>query len=1050
MLNESHQKYRMINTIQDKKGVKGITDNTPKSAPSSLWKDKSIKKTKNIEEEKTSYKSFSVSFLISDLFEGNEYVEHFNTSPIIKYIDVPKSDKDRLSFFLPEEIFSFIVKKRSTNSSQEDYYAHFFQLKYQDNFVSNWLYDYYTEFGWKDFITKVQNHIKDKFVDIDLSENDELLYYLETVGNQIIVPKSKSPKSNAAFSELIEGGKKGNSENLALIIANFFISVFLGLRSMNCKVESYKMYLLSKFGMECIWRPDLISPPYERLFDSRSLFKNASYKSAISTVKMWLKEYEYTASNDAKALAYQILGLSLCSIVPQNDQESNDNKTEGIKYLKKSVDTGASEVSVFYSLYDYLKNTDFEEATEYLKTAFAQNYAKAVVEVALFYLDGNLIFEDITEKSLLEKINYIIANEQINDVTDVGKCLYLRGRLTRNKGDEAKAQKDFEAAARKGNDKAKQELIRKERAAEKGVFPSFSNQAKAKCCFANTLTGNNYQIISTFPNNEWSLFAPVKTTLNGIQSARNIDEFIKLQKIGEFEFCRPQIVFLFMSEDKEKNLNECLNLLDKLFNIVLDLSEKQKWELINKTHIYVGADYETASMLIDANVSQMGSDIYFKVHIKDEKRDTAHKLLCDAPLFLPALNGGKSEPFTKVILFGDSELNYTFIKESIASSYLGARHPIDITLLGENAEKLESRFNQECPGVFGCPSISCIRPKFISCSIKETDFPNCIYGKLHDIALTSEENKDNSIPATIAREFLSANYFIVDYADDLENIRFAMDLRTWLLRSKDSFDRTPFIAVKVSDKQNSYLTSHLTLTGQAAGNSYYNKYDLFPFGISAQTYHYRNLIKESVLDRIALQIHKFYYLDNDLDKNNEDELNKVLKKCKRSAENDYYSYSYNADSSLSTAIGLCYRFFAAECLLASKDDYLDLGTFRNQEILLKFTSQLNEKNKEDLSKLEQSRWNSYMIVHGWLPADKAQVEKYIEQSSGVAHKHILAKLHPFIAEWDNLDDSNLVDLLPVFKLKVNYSKKPQVTTRRSIEDTTRFFRTETKENEKTH
>lgn len=91
-----------------------------------------------------------------------------------------------------------------------------------------------------------------------------------------------------------------------------------------------------------------------------------------------------------------------------------------------------------------------------------------------------------------------------------------------------------------------------------------------------------------------------------------------------------------------------------------------------------------------------------------------------------------------------------------------------------------------------------------------------------------------------------------------------------------------------------------------------------------------------------------------------------------------------------------------------------------------------------------------MLIRGWLPANEAQVNKYEEQSSGIAHKHILAKLHPFISEWDNLDDSNLVKLLAVFKLKANYNKKPQVTTRRSIEDTTRFFKTKDKENEQMH
>ena len=480
------------------------------------------------------------------------------------------------------------------------------------------------------------------------------------------------------------------------------------------------------------------------------------------------------------------------------------------------------------------------------------------------------------------------------------------------------------------------------------------------------------------------------------------------------------------------------------------MPDKQKWELIDNTYIYVSANYETASMLIDANMSQMGNDIYFKVHIADENRDTVHKLLCDAPLFLPALNGAKSESTTKVVLFGSSEMNYCFTKESIASTYLGAIHPIEITLLGENADVLKNRFNQECPGVFGCPNITCIRPKFIKCSIKGTDFPKLIFDQSKINPSADETTYEKEPDDDIAKTLKDGNYFIVDYADDLENIRFAMELRTWLLRSRNTFDRTPIICVKVSNKQNSYLTSHLTLAGQAAGNSYYNKYDLFPFGISVQTYNYKNIIEDPVLNRIALQIHKFYYLDNDLDKSDENKLKEALEECKRPAENDFFSYSYNADSSTSTAIGLCYRLFAAKCILASKEDYLNFGALKDQDLISRFSDQLNRDSIERLAKIEQSRWNSFLLTRAWLPADINQVKAYEEQSSGSAHKHVLAKLHPFIREWDDLDDPDLENVLGILKLKANYSKKPQVTTRRSIEDTARFFITEFMENEQTH
>lgn len=1000
---------------------------------------------------KGSYKSFGIQSLYKDLFVS---VKSYADSALITFPEGHKEKKgeELLAFLMPEELFRYI-KERAKQNDYKEFIVDIHKSNKIALFVQEMFHGDNEKYSKKMFAECFRRHFVDLLKNAIFSQF--LRSELESIA-KVITPESISEPAHGKFIKLLNGGHK----YISIAIANIFASAMLGLFSMEYAVpitarnkrgiQNAKTYLLNDLGMRYIWVPESVTTSFEELFNVQSSFDHGDFAAAYRSVENWLKRHEQNAPMKELAKAYQLKGLTLCKLAKSKERGFEGQVGNGIKLLKKSISTGAAEPYVYWFLYKHYEEEGSETAVKYLKTAFAQKYAKAVVEVAFLYLNEKTRIKDISYEEILAKIEHIISHESANETTDIGKCYYLRGKFARKNGDESEAQKDFEIAARKGNERAKQELIQKERVAERGIFPSFSNQPKAKCCFANTLTGTNYQVISTFPNDEWALFSPVKTAVNGIQFARNIDEFINLQHIGEFEFCRPQIVFLFMSEDKEKNLNECLELLDKLFNAVIELSDKQKWELIDNTYIYVSAKYETASMLIDANTSQMGNGIYFKVHIADENRDTVHKLLCDVPLFLPALNGAKSENSTKVILFGSSEMNYCFVKESIASAYLGAIHPIDITLLGENADVLESRFQQECPGVFGCPDITCIRPKFIRCSIKETDFPKLISGQLQinpsdNKAVHRKEPDDD-----IAEALKYGNYFIVDYADDLENIRFAMELRTWLLRSRDTFDRTPFIGVKVSEKQNSYLTSHLTLAGQAAGDSYYNKYDLFPFGISAQTYHYKNIIEDSVLNRIALQIHKFYYLDNDLDKKDEKKLKEALEECKRSAENDFYRFSYNADSSISTAIGLCYRFFAAKCILASKEDYLDFGALKSLEVLSEFSDQLNSNSKEELAKIEQSRWNSFMLIRGWLPADINQVKAYEAQSSGSAHKHVLAKLHPFIREWDDLDDPNLEKVLGILKLKSNYNKKPQVTTRRSIADTTRFFITDSKEHEQTH
>lgn len=1035
------KKYRMIEpSDKTKENEDGIVEKCPKSDPISLIsKQENIRKTKNASSsEDGKYKCFAISHLFDDLFRGfNKY----NSPVIIKLNNAPKTAKCIISFLFPPEILSDIairIKAKDTiqegkrgHSVKQDHYAYFLNYKSKDNIFSDCLYDVYNETGWRAFIESIKDHIIKSFEGINLSENNNLIDYLDEVGSVTIVPKEKSPKSNEAFVDLLNKGKNGDSNAIAIIIANFFISSILGLRSMSYEPVytaklSLKTYILSSTGMERIWRPDLISPPYERLFDSRRLFENANYEGAKKTIEEWLKEYEQEASNEAKALAYQILGTSLYNLSSSDDEKGKDGQSKGIEYLKKCVSTGEADLSVFYLLYDKLKESSPEDAIVYLKTAFAQNYAKAVIEVSSLYLDGTRIFDDVTEKALLKKINYIIEHERRNDVDDVGKCLYLHGEFYKKHGNEAKANEYFEAASKRGNERARQEITRKKRN-ERNSFPSFVNDENAPCCYANSFTGNNYTVVSTFPSETWVIYTPDITDKKGINRVLGIEEFIGSQAVADFP--HSGLVFLLMSEDEEKNLNECLILLDKLFNIVLDKAKEERWRIIDTIEIFVKAKYETASMLIDANISDMGSDIYFKVHITDEDRDTVHKLLCEAPLFLPALKKGNDK--TEVVLFGSSEMNYNFIKESIACAYLGSSHDIKITMLGGNADILENRLHQECPGIYNDnPHISCIRPEFIKCSIKETDFPSYIYGKICAEVLSGE--CESHLDTEIVNSLLKANYFVVDYADDLENIRFSAELRTLLLRSEGTYRRAPFIAVRCSDEQNSYLASHLTLSGQASGNSYFNKYDLFPVGISAQIYSYENLINHPVLNDFALRIHKSYYGDKE-----------------RVAENDFYSYSYNADSSLSTAIGLCYRFFAAGVFFNDKDNYLNFGFFKTPAIETKFEEVYKEK-LEDLAALEQSRWNGFMLSRGWESANKSEVQAYKDQSTGSAHKHILAKKHPFIREWADLDASKIAELLGILKSKFDYDRQPQVTTKKSIEDTAKFFYVTDKTDEKFH
>ena len=90
-----------------------------------------------------------------------------------------------------------------------------------------------------------------------------------------------------------------------------------------------------------------------------------------------------------------------------------------------------------------------------------------------------------------------------------------------------------------------------------------------------------------------------------------------------------------------------------------------------------------------------------------------------------------------------------------------------------------------------------------------------------------------------------------------------------------------------------------------------------------------------------------------------------------------------------------------------------------------------------------------MLSRGWEPAGVSQVRAYKDQSTGSSHKHLLAKLHPFIREWSELESDDLMGILGMLKSKFDYDRRPKATTRKSIQDMPGFLSRSGQEEEKT-
>ena len=82
----------------------------------------------------------------------------------------------------------------------------------------------------------------------------------------------------------------------------------------------------------------------------------------------------------------------------------------------------------------------------------------------------------------------------------------------------------------------------------------------------------------------------------------------------------------------------------------------------------------------------------------------------------------------------------------------------------------------------------------------------------------------------------------------------------------------------------------------------------------------------------------------------------------------------------------------------------------------------------------------FAIATGWDIPTLAQVHSYIERQGPISHKMDLAKLNPYIFDYNNYNEETYLDIAS--RLGKVPSESPVDTTKRSIRDTAKFFHIE--------
>ena len=365
------------------------------------------------------------------------------------------------------------------------------------------------------------------------------------------------------------------------------------------------------------------------------------------------------------------------------------------------------------------------------------------------------------------------------------------------------------------------------------------------------------------------------------------------------------------------------------------------------------------------------------------------------------------------VVFGDHPGIVRLCKDAIAAAQI-SEIPFSLTVIGENADELEEQFLTDCPGLCEpVPGVTAARPVFVKMRPESR--------RMQELLSVTPNQEWSSEEKELSMTLQAADYLIVYTEEEERNLTLSMFLREWYLKTDPSFVRLPFIAAYCGREERAEQFRTLSVGAEEAGFDWYNNYDIQCFGSRKQLFSYRELI-HGRLERRTRATHLTYY---GIRGKEEEQPGENL----RSALHDYFSRSYNRDSSGINALALNYRLFSAGVTFPDWNSYKagvsqkkladQFGRWlraedqdlsgeegagrRTNEKKGRLREQTAGRRLEILSMQEHDRWCRSMLSRGWMPASPAQMQAYIQRGC-TRHQLYLAKLHPFLCAWDQLGE----------------------------------------------
>lgn len=465
--------------------------------------------------------------------------------------------------------------------------------------------------------------------------------------------------------------------------------------------------------------------------------------------------------------------------------------------------------------------------------------------------------------------------------------------------------------------------------------------------------------------------------------------------------------YLLFDKSQEKNFQDLLYILERIASSEEKtkdtFSSTMRW---SQTTIYIRVSEESYSTLIDTALKRLGN-FTVRVFIIDDNKWAAQHLLANYPLYNTIkgisyntlVKGPVTINFT-VICRDNNPLTSWLVREAYSIccfSYPGLK--VKINLISPAAEEIkrELRLNysemfSELPDCEHVSSVSFLKEDYSITALTH-----------HSVSqhFDAIESKDNSF-----------NYYVVNIGDDIENLNYGIKLREWSIRNKikDGKQPTrknlPTIAFYCKNSDIAHLSQNLTVQTIDHGNRWYNNYNIKPFGMLRERYSWTS-IDGGYWEKVSESTHLQYY---GLKPTDSDEK-------KISALKDYFSRSYNRDSSMSVALSLPYRLFQVKH--DGKDHIIPYASIdntdvngENEDVLNKIAEQFRatindplkkDQTYKDLLYYEHSRWLRWAYSRGWKKATPEQVITYM-RAGNPKHQLYTARLHGCLCSVDELKD----------------------------------------------